>query len=229
MTMRDALGMLLMFGWLVMFAMPFGLVFWSMSEGGDHVAAWTGWPNWAATIASVVGGLVVSAAWIVLVWPRLFGMSKRTAAPEFATLETSPAMGAPAAEQFVVTTETESRPVSQDASSRVPQVSTEQIQAVYREAETMSRDGRHVEACRRAIALNGQQLGWITNPQHGCVWGRLEASADAARSIDRRAAGFVYELCVEEAKWAQHFATASGEAMAEQVNISRLQAKSAAC
>jgi hypothetical protein len=71
--MRGLGSALLLLAWFALFLAPAALLFWAMGPGWELVAERTGWSPWVSIPATVLAALVVALAWIMVVWPRLFG------------------------------------------------------------------------------------------------------------------------------------------------------------
>jgi hypothetical protein len=231
----NVLGILLALGWVVAFCSPLLVMYASLAYAPRWVAAWTGWPGWLSVLTSVAAGLVVSAAFMVLAWPKLLGYPgprwpRRARAEPIDAPAREPA--APAGPPLGVLQTDAPTPVASDVASdpepapavTKPAVFTDdQIRAIHGEAQSLSDAGDHDAAIARIKPLAVEDVGRLGNPHLGCIWERLERSAD--RATDRSAARFAYALMVEHATWELSNATASGEARSAQENIRRLQAK----
>jgi hypothetical protein len=228
--MKKVLGILAALLWMVVFLFPFVILFWMWFIAPRKVEEWLRLADWISVVICLIVGIVLAATYIVIVWPRMIGNAPSPTAgspfvaPPPESESVMPETATPAKVETIAPTSSESPKVEAPPPTS-PEAAVEQIQAVHRESLALAEAGKHLEACRRALALNGQSPGWVTNPSNHVNWCQLESSADKIRATDPAAANFVYELCIAHAEWALSFATASGEAMSEQETIRALQAK----
>jgi hypothetical protein len=63
--------------WLVLFFLPFALIFGSFGVEARLVQKYTHLPEWASITISVVAAMLLTTIYVLLVWPRMLGINRK--------------------------------------------------------------------------------------------------------------------------------------------------------